>query len=253
MSDVPIPGESSPLGNNEPTAEPLRRWERVAALIVGLVAGVVGGCAVFKSGNQAGTAALLVIATVFLLIGVQGTSLIRFASGSNSVEMERRRRNVAQALALASEEDSSERALGIVEGAAIAEPRLVQSWVLYERRVANAVMLLGYLADIQRVDSVHFDLRIQNESGQSIYAELKYYSSGRYISTDVVRSIAGLTATMAHSVPVVLISNTSLTKSARALASRLEFLSYVLWDGERDNERLSETLRTAFAKIGPTG
>lgn len=61
--------------------EPLGRVERGIALAVGIAAGGGGGYAVFVSSNQAGTAILLVLSAIFLLIGVQGTSLIRFSAG----------------------------------------------------------------------------------------------------------------------------------------------------------------------------
>jgi len=79
--------------------------------------------ALFTSSNQAGTAALLLVAAAFLLIGVQGTALIRFGSGSASVELDRR---VAAAVQRADEvaEQDPRLALGILEGAAIIEPRV---------------------------------------------------------------------------------------------------------------------------------
>src|SRR6516162_7951910 len=55
-----------------------------------------GGYAVFEKSNQAGTAMLLILAAIFLLIGVQGTPLIKFGSSSGSVELERRRRRKVQ-------------------------------------------------------------------------------------------------------------------------------------------------------------
>jgi hypothetical protein len=48
---------------------------------IGVAAGVAGGYAVFASSNQAGTAVLLVISLVFLLTGVEGTSLLSIGSG----------------------------------------------------------------------------------------------------------------------------------------------------------------------------
>lgn len=42
---------------------------------------------------------LLVLSAIFLLIGIQGTSLIRFSTGSNTFELERRERSVEQAAA----------------------------------------------------------------------------------------------------------------------------------------------------------
>jgi hypothetical protein len=84
--DPPLPGE--PLGTKE----------RATALVIGIATGGGGAYAVFASSNQAGTAILLILSAIFLLIGIQGTSLIRFSTGSNTVELERRRRTVERAV-----------------------------------------------------------------------------------------------------------------------------------------------------------
>ncbi len=77
-------GGSRPAGT-------MNRMERQGALGIGAVAGVAGGYAVFASSNQAGTAVLLLIALVFLLIGVEGTSLLRIGSALRAGLSEHRR------------------------------------------------------------------------------------------------------------------------------------------------------------------
>ena len=69
-------------------AKPLRAWERAFAILLGLLFGTGGAFAIFDSSNQAGTAVLLLASAGFFLIGVQGTSLIRFGSGSGAIELE---------------------------------------------------------------------------------------------------------------------------------------------------------------------
>lgn len=53
--------------------------ERQLAIAIGLVAGGTGGYAVFASSNEAGTVLLLLIALIFLLVGIEGTPLLWFA------------------------------------------------------------------------------------------------------------------------------------------------------------------------------
>jgi putative peptidoglycan lipid II flippase len=86
-------------------ASSLTLRERQAAVAIGLVAGGTGGYAVFASGNQAGTVLLLVISLVFLLIGVEGTPLLR--TGRRMATADGRHR-VAEALRQASEESQPE-------------------------------------------------------------------------------------------------------------------------------------------------
>ena len=60
----------------------MTRFERQCALGIGLAAGVAGGVAVFATSNQAGTAFLLLISLVFLVMGVEGAPLLRVRSFS---------------------------------------------------------------------------------------------------------------------------------------------------------------------------
>lgn len=73
------PGEP-PKDEHHPSSDlsdPLPTWARGLALGLGAAAGVAGGYAVFASENQAGTAALLLIAGLFVLLGLQGTPMRR--------------------------------------------------------------------------------------------------------------------------------------------------------------------------------
>src|SRR5437762_4589508 len=125
-------------------AEPPRRWERAAAMVIGTVLAGLAILALFTSSNQAGTAALLLVAAAFLLIGIQGTALVRFGSGSASIELDRR---VAAAVQRADEvaEQDPRLALGILERAAIIEPRVGPAaaavrHISYESAVRRAVV-----------------------------------------------------------------------------------------------------------------
>jgi putative peptidoglycan lipid II flippase len=94
--------------------------DRQVALGIGILSGGAGAYAVFATSNQAGTAMLLLISLVFLLIGLGGTSLMRLAGRSASAELaaQGRLRRVA-------EEPNPERAAVLMEGIAIPEPRLI--------------------------------------------------------------------------------------------------------------------------------
>jgi putative peptidoglycan lipid II flippase len=102
------------------TAGLLTRRERQGALGIGVAAGVAGGFAVFATSNQAGTFALLLISLVFLLAGVEGTSLIR-VRGSFSGDL-RRRVRPSHALRQADDEHDLRRAHGLAAGVAATEP-----------------------------------------------------------------------------------------------------------------------------------
>ena len=71
----------------------LTRRERQIAVGIGALAGIVGGYAVFATSNQAGTAMLLVISLVFLLVGLEGTPLMRLIGRSGRAEPARHGRS----------------------------------------------------------------------------------------------------------------------------------------------------------------
>jgi putative peptidoglycan lipid II flippase len=69
----------------------LSRRERQVAFAIGAIAGGTGGYAVFASSNQAGTVLLLLIALIFLLVGVEGTPLLWFAVRPGAHRLGKRR------------------------------------------------------------------------------------------------------------------------------------------------------------------
>ncbi|HEX2321865.1 MAG TPA: lipid II flippase MurJ [Streptosporangiaceae bacterium] len=67
----------------------MTRLERQCAICIGLAAGIAGGIAVFTTSNQAGTAFLLLISLIFLVMGVEGTALVR-GFGADALRLRRR-------------------------------------------------------------------------------------------------------------------------------------------------------------------
>jgi hypothetical protein len=248
VADVDEDNDLASAGDSEPS-EPLVTWERVCALTVGAICGGAGGYAVFERSNQAGTAMLLILAAIFLLIGVQGTPLIRFGSTSGSVELERRRRRkVQQALDQANKEANTEKAEGIVEGVKLVAPDLLPKpfaiYLEYEERVANALLKMGY--PVRRevaVNNYRADLEIA-KNGRAVYAELKYYRSP--VPTNVIHQVIGLATIL--SAPVLLIASTPLTNSAQALMGHNN-VDFVQWRDESDNPELHATLERLFMQV----
>lgn len=112
-------------------AEPMRLWERIAALTTGITLAGVGCVAVFKTTNQAGTTALLLAAGVFLLIGIQGTSLVRVSGGSNAAEFERRLRQERFVETAAQEAGNNpDWVSGMMRGASILAPDIAPALTL---------------------------------------------------------------------------------------------------------------------------
>lgn len=221
--------------------------ERACFIIVGVIAGGAGGYATLERSNQLGAAVLLVIGAVFLVIGIQGTRLMRFTSGSNSVELEKKSRSLVRAVEKAQAEGNIEKASGIVEGAAIASPALGLSRDLglqYELQVSGAIVGMGYLVKPFVLDS-GYDLIISDESSGMIHAVLKRYSglvSRRSVETLILRAVIS-------PVPVVLITYSGLSISAQEAVISRGNLEVVQWRDENDNDLLADVLRRMFASI----
>lgn len=136
MVDTPEDGSET---EGDRSSALLSKHERGLALGLGVASGTAGTVAVFVSENQAGTAALFILAAALLLMGVQGTPLTRFGSGEHSVEFTRRRLG-RELIAQARLEPSSERATAYVEAAEIVSPGTQDSPVA---RTLNYTIDLG--------------------------------------------------------------------------------------------------------------
>ena len=252
MADSDDNDDFTSANESEPP-EPLVKWERICALTVGAVCGGAGGYAVFEKSNQAGTAMLLILAAIFLLIGVQGTPLIRFGSNSGSVELERRRRRkVQQALEQANEENNAEKAEGIVEGVKLVAPDLVprsfDSYRQYEYSVVDALSKMGYeVSQELLVRQLRVDLRI-TKNGRTVYAELKNYQ--KPVPAAVIHQVIGMATVL--SAPVLLIASSRLFDSARSLIAHNN-VDFVQWRDEADNPELRAALERLFKKVYHNG
>jgi putative peptidoglycan lipid II flippase len=96
--------------------------ERQVAIAIGTIAGGAGGYAVFASSNQAGTVLLLLIALIFLLMGVEGTPLLWHAVRPGAHQAGKRRIGKT---APRMEPKSPQLGVGVAEDIAMAEPMLV--------------------------------------------------------------------------------------------------------------------------------
>lgn len=239
--------DNSTAADDNEAPEPLVKWERICALAIGVICGGAGGYAVFEKSNQAGTAILLILTAIFLLIGIQGTPLIRFGGSSGSVELERRRRRkVQEALEQASEENNTEKAAGIVEGVKLVAPDLVPTsfniFRQYEDSIARSLSRMGYeVSREMAVGQLRADLRIRN-NGRTVYAELRF--SQRPVSSQVILQVIGMASIL--SAPVLLVASSQLTNSAQSLMGH-NTVDFVQWRDEADNPELRAAVERLLA------
>jgi hypothetical protein len=105
--------------HGQPPGWLMTRRERQVAFAIGVLAGGGGGYAVFASSNQAGTVVLLLISMLFLMMGVEGTPLLRLAARPGAQQAGRLHRvRAAQRV----EPTSSQLEAGMVDDIALPEP-----------------------------------------------------------------------------------------------------------------------------------
>jgi hypothetical protein len=228
-----MPDEQDPEANGADIPPLGLGWpERLAASVIGLAGVTAGGFGVFVSGNQAGTTAILLLGAVFLLMGVQGTAIVK--ASKDSVELERRR--TARELT-SKAEDALERnaidqaeayveAVRTVEPLAVADPRFrLLSASVYEQKViealAQAVEIVGrgrlQLMPGIRTASHWFDATISDREnpGRAIVVEIKAVSRERFAPNVLVQQL--LEQVKAAKLPCLLLITPDHQLSASAI------------------------------------
>jgi hypothetical protein len=80
-------GEDTVADQKQGALVPLPRSQRGFAVVLGALASVTGGVAVFRTSNGAGTTALLIVGAFFLLIGSLGVLPVRLKIGDNELTL----------------------------------------------------------------------------------------------------------------------------------------------------------------------
>jgi hypothetical protein len=242
--DDPSPGDAVPPADDG-TAEPLPLWARVASIVVGVLATAAGAYAVFVSDNQAGTAFLLLIGAVLLVLGMQGTPLRRFASGDNSVELATIRRRAAVVMTQVASRESPEVFAAVSDAVAAIDPRIVRpsTGVAYERAVAAALRRVGATVSLSPVPDSHprrvdgtATLRAGRAPIEIVYRQRGAVGASE-IDADKERDPGGA---------VVLITNAPVSAESAlhnaAVGDPATDVEVVTWNDARDDDVLAATL-----------
>jgi hypothetical protein len=248
MADPPPDAGSQP-------GRPLLRWERAVAIIIGTAFAGVAIFALFNSANQAGTAALLLVAAAFLLIGVQGTALIRFGSGTTSVELDRRAAAAVQRADEVAEQDP-QLAMGILEGAAIIEPRVGPAAsafraISYENAVRQALERVRPEATVT-VAEPPIDLAVLAPSGKVLVAVV--YRRSRSLQQIDLAPLVG-SRQLEDAVGGLAVTNQALSSSvadyiAEAAKSGVR-VEAATWDGPGNDHDLGQALSRLLNPANP--
>ncbi len=246
-SDEPGDGELD-LPEDDYAPDPMVHWERGLAVLIGLAAGVPGVFAVFDSSNQAGTAVLLIAAVAFLLIGVQGTPLIKLASGQNSVEMTQRRIG-KKLLGKARSTDNPVEKDAYADAAVIAAPNLEDNPVIkavqYEKKILNifrAAMPNGYTPVTIGRSRDPVDI-VMTRDDKRVAVAVKYRHRGSFTMDDIRQLQSQVQQQFESDIPTLVITNAPLAKPIEEfnrLISELDHpsMEVVRWTDFSDNDLL---------------
>ena len=230
-------------------------------MVIGTVLAGLAILALFTSSNQAGTAALLLVAAAFLLIGIQGTALVRFGSGSASIELDRR---VAAAVQRADEvaEQDPRLALGILEGAAIIEPRVGPAAgafraISYESAVRRALERVKPDSTTVTVAPAPADLAVISPAG-SVLVSIVYRQSRSIQQVDLAPLVAS--RQLEEAMGGLFVANQVITSSVveyvATAARQGTFIEAVTWKDPEDDRDLGQVCglphfgeERAFAQI----
>jgi hypothetical protein len=255
---------------NDLDPEPLGRLERSGASTLGFLATGVGAWAVFATENQAGSAVLILVGAAFLLMGIQGTPLIRLGAGENSLELERRRKQRRVAVAVRAA-DSNAEIEAIVEGTAILDPSVANSSYfqasVYEARIALACRTLGTWVDRQDVYDTGIDFSVgwnfDDSPGRlprartTVDVVLKFRGDGRKLRLEELPRLEGYPERRfireEYVVGLVAVTNAALSPALERYCTENADrpLEVVRWRTEEDNPALANALKRA-AREAPT-
>jgi hypothetical protein len=247
--DGPEPQSLERLSGIE-TSDPLAPWARVVALVLGCAGGVAGGIAVFVSANQAGTGALLVIAGVLVLLGLQGTPMRRLSSGDHSVELAQLRRRAVRVIEQARQEDPPEVAVAVADAITSIDPSLGgihDAAQAYERAVLEALARIRMKLDPghkRGKGSRGVDARVITPSG-SVNLDIKYRSRGPMGLREVLARMARAESGGLEG-GSILVTNAPLSDEVREYnESRPPEdlpVEIVTWNDERDDGLLTRAI-----------
>jgi hypothetical protein len=250
VTETPHDPQHGSQARPDDLSDPLDPWARAVALGLGIAASGFGCYAVFASNNQAGTALLLAVGVILLLLGIQGTPLRSIGGGEYKVELARLRRRVVEAAGQAARQESPEVAAAVADALTVIDPGLVlgpPAGALYEQAVLQAFRRTG-----ASVDPTHraglgdrgVDVRAQVAGGGKVNVQVVYRRRGAFGSRDIATSSAFHASGFDGG--FLLVTNAPLSAEAlqhnSALTHERQGPEVVTWNDERDDDLLARAL-----------
>lgn len=242
-------------------AAPLSRWERVSASVLGLGLSGAGGVAVFVTGNQAGSVALLLVGVVLLVMAINGAPLTRARYQDYELSMARRRRHVVENIRDESPEEARQalQVLNTMDPGASRDPVVVRaSGYLLEIEVVSHVQRLFPAAEVNRGPFDYGVDAVVPLNGRRIGVEVKGGSGDAPLRIADLRGVVhavrnrGLRMGAANIDGLLIVTNKMLpTDPARRIRDLSQIMptGLVRWVDEQDDQALRDAIEELSRRI----
>ncbi|WP_329153692.1 hypothetical protein OIU91_37105 [Streptomyces sp. NBC_01456] len=242
-------------------AAPLSRWERLGASLAGTALAGAGVVAVFMTGNQAGSVALLLVGVILLIMAINGSPLTRARYQDYELLMSRRRHQIVASIEQEAPQDARQalQVLSAVDPRATDDPLVARvSALVYEREVFDH--LARFYPDTRLVGGAEdfgIDVAVQTPSAL-IGVQIKV---GRTVlTTSVLRNIIHAAARSSGRVPIdglLVVTNRPLPQDVprrlRQAASADLPTTVVRWVDEQDDAVLEAKVQELISRLGASG
>ncbi|MEO3771485.1 hypothetical protein [Micromonospora sp. B9E7] len=232
-------------------ADPLNRGARAMAVALGTAATGAGAVAVFVTSNQAGTAVLLLVGAVLVLLGLQGTPLRSFGGGDYRFELAQLRRRAAAVVEEAVRQESPDVAAAVAEAVSAIDPGIrFPDWptMLWEGQVRDAVEAAGASVEAAGRSAAHgrgVDIRAHLPEG-TVNIEVVYRKRGVVTSGEIAAAAAKLVRCDLDGGHLIVTNEpppADVVSRAANLLRLSEPIDVVPWSHYRDTGELSAALR----------
>lgn len=238
----------------------MRGYERIVAIVFGLLLITVGFVAVFVTENEGASAVAVLVGAAAVLVGLQGTPLIEVGMGDNRLKLAQREEVAERALEEA--ETSPRAASAMLEGYRVADPgaRLDPTFTAavanvsdaeeYERQVVGTLRQVAGPNAAVRFRGGVGDYAIVGQ-GSIIAIETVYTRGGHVGMKHVWRGLER--ARTAGADALVIVTNAHGMSSATAsLASSYDIpVRVVEWDPDQGYGPIAEAVDELRSRLDP--
>jgi hypothetical protein len=234
--------------------------ERFGAFVFGSVLAAVGLLAMFTTKNEAGTAVAILLGAVLILVGLQGTQILKLGGKDVNAEWARREMLVKKVREVIEEEPSVAKAM--IEGYQIADPNARQDPAVVEalNKISASVDYQRQLTQVLRsAAGPNAALSVEPSPGKPDFMILDrdatvlveaIYAPDRALNAQHIDSVLGrLNRSNANGAVIVTNAKAIHPRAAAVTNAPDSLLVVAQFAGPEDTERVYEAVDTVRERI----